>query len=106
MLPQRISVQAAVLRAHARGAEAGRRAALTHPHPDDALAPAWLSGEWAGESVRELVGDLIDVVASRYALDGLAQDGADAEAWAAICEAYEQGADTAFVAVCAARAGA
>ena len=41
-----------------------------------------LSGEWAGESVRELLGDLIDAVGEEYACD--------------VCDAYETGYALAF----------
>jgi hypothetical protein len=41
-----------------------------------------LSGEWAGESVRELLGDLIDAVGDEYADD--------------VCDAYESGYFLAF----------
>lgn len=62
--------------------------------------PAWLSGEWAGESVPELlsvilrvrgiVGDLID---EYKAVEGDPHDDYSTET---ICEAYEQGADAAY----------
>lgn len=54
---------------------------------DDRDAGVWndapLSGEWAGESVRELLGDLIDALG-----DGFADD---------VCDAYEAGYALAFV---------
>jgi hypothetical protein len=49
----------------------------TYDRNDGAYRPDPLSGEWAGESVRELLGDLIDAVGDEYADD--------------VCDAYETG---------------
>jgi hypothetical protein len=46
--------------------------------------PQWLSGEWAGESITELIGDLLDN-------DEDTNNGDDN-----ICEAYENAATDAF----------
>jgi hypothetical protein len=49
----------------------------TYDRNDGAFRPDPLSGEWAGESVAELLGDLIDALGEDYELD--------------VCEAYEAG---------------
>jgi hypothetical protein len=51
--------------------------------PDDFLPPDPLSGEWAGESISEMLGDLVDP---------RTHDDADADYWNSdIMEAYEDG---------------
>lgn len=47
----------------------------------DAEPPSWLSGEWAGESISELLGDLIEK---------------DPDSEDEICDAYEDAADEAY----------
>lgn len=49
----------------------------TYDRNDGAFRPDPLSGEWAGESVAELLGDLIDALGNDYAGD--------------VCDAYEAG---------------
>ena len=46
--------------------------------------PEWLSGEFAGESIPELLGDL------------LPEEDDDSDAYSAICDAYCEAADEAF----------
>lgn len=87
----------AMREAIARGRSAGRNAASWHsfngytvPQVEKALedvyavaeCPSWLSGEWAGESMRELIGDILDET-QEYAHDD-------------VMEAYEQAATDAF----------
>jgi hypothetical protein len=65
------------LEAESRGRDAARDDA---PH----FRESPLSGEWAGESVQELLGDLIDL-----ALGAPDADVADVAAW--LCDAFEYG---------------
>jgi len=63
--------------ARERGEQAGRDHASWIETDSDVEMPACLSGEWAGESITELIGDLLDEVS---------EDDNDA-----ICDAYEEG---------------
>ena len=69
--------------ARKRGEQAGRDHASWIETDSDVEMPACLSGEWAGESITELIGDLLDEVYE----EGFAQG------WHAvvICDAYEEG---------------
>jgi hypothetical protein len=60
--------------------------------------PTPLSGEWAGESIPEILGDLIKQATMISAeMKGLGEDGMDNvdgdpyEAWQDICDNYETG---------------
>jgi len=64
----------------------------THDRNDGECRPTPLSGEWASESVHDMLGDLIDALGDDYAGD--------------VCDAYESGyagvwSDVDFVDVCA-----
>ena len=69
--------------ARERGEQAGHDHASWIETDSDVEMPACLSGEWAGESITELIGDLLDKVYE----EGFAQS------WnaVAICDAYEEG---------------
>lgn len=69
---------------HARGFARGRADRESSTVPNLAL----LSGGWAGESVRELLGDLIDDVI-RFGVD-------ESDAFDALCVAYESGYSDGF----------
>ena len=81
-------------RGYDHGADDARTAAAEHDTPHDAwteidvlretVSP--LSGEWAGRSVPELLGDLLDYAADVLGLDA-ERDGYSAE----IADAYESG---------------
>lgn len=61
----------------------------THDRADGIYNPAPLSGEWAGESINEILGDLIGLVEDEY------DDDAD---WMVgeMCHEYEDGYDSVF----------
>ena len=65
--------------AHGRGFATGRADRLSGPFPN--LAP--LSGEWSGESVRELLGDLIDAFVRLGESENDAHD--------IVCDSFESG---------------
>ncbi len=69
--------------ARERGEQAGRDHASWIETNSDVEMPACLSGEWAGESITELIGDLLDE----------AYEEGFAQCWnaVAICDAYEEG---------------
>ena len=75
-----MTLDEALAEAAARGKARGEDAASTWDGVSE--APCFLSGEWAGESIPELLGDVLD---SRLEED-----------YAAICAAYEVAADEAF----------
>lgn len=98
-------VRDAIREAKTRGTSAGRSAASWIELDDDAKAglwdamqdggdteryvetPAWLSGEWAGESPAEILGDVLDEVRDEDAHDEILQayeDAADAAFWAEV----------------------
>ena len=90
----------AITEATKRGAKMGEAAGMANARrmaceDRDELAPDWLSGEWAGESIPELLGDLLVAVEDRAPDD---EDAASDRAYAAICEAFEIAADRAFYA--------
>lgn len=70
-----------------RGTERGLAASMEKE--PDSETPSWLSGEWAGESINELLGDLIELATSNF----LDPEGAAADQ---ICDTYEQAADVAY----------
>ena len=70
----------AITKAAARGVARG-----TYAAQNSRIAPEWLSGEWSGESIGELLGDLYN--GDEHDGDLLEQD---------ICDAYCEAADTAF----------
>lgn len=72
--------QEALKAAADRGRERGKT-----DHPGE----GWLSGEWAGCSIPELLGDLVDAVPE-------ANEDADSDLLDALCEAYEEAADKAY----------
>jgi len=79
-----LELERVCVESHARGFARGRADRIDGPFPN--LSP--LSGEWAGESVPELLGDLVaDVI--RFGVD-------ECDAFDAVCDAYESGYSDGF----------
>ena len=83
-----MTIDELIAEATERGRAQGRarRAGIMHVSGD---MPEWspLSGEWAGESISELLGDLLDVASAI---------SDDDYGWAAITDAYETAALDAY----------
>ena len=87
-----MTIDELIAEARERGVESGklmRTEALSCSDIDAPFLPEWspLSGEWAGESISELLGDLLDVASAI---------SDDDYGWAAITDAYETAALDAY----------
>lgn len=96
-----MTLEERIVEAAERGTSAGRNNALVVTdcisssgftvllNRGEVDCPEWLSGEYAGQSIQELLGDLID------------EDAEDVgEQSEALCDAYEEAASDEFWSVC------